>query len=331
MTACLPGPGSSSRFFPDGRRVLVAESLGTWPDQRTALWVLDTTSGRTTEVFSVDGHVFFAWQGSASPDRSQVAFVAESKAEKALYILRLSDLKVEKVELDLNLKEVYYVHYRSDGALMFHESRAAESAPFTLWLKIPGDPKPKPLYQLAQPRINPFISPDGRWAAVASTDAPRAKCDAWQWEVFDLLTGRGREHVAPGVVTDGRAAWAPDSCAFAYVAEKGGKAHIVLVDPATGHTKCWPTTDRNLMHSLDSLSCGGRYAAFWTDSVVARLQIVDLDTGRTVRLLRAPHYMDWEGVPPSWSPVGYRLAMGATDAIFPRPTCGLYLFDLPPR
>lgn len=332
VPAYLPGPGSTSHFFPDDRHVLVAESLGNWPDRRTALWVLDTTSGRTTEVFSIDGDTFFEWQGSTSPDRSQVAFVAESKNERALYVLRLPDLKVERVELDFGLKEVYGARFRSDGALMFQKSRAAETDPYTLWLKMPDDPKPKPLYRLARPEVRFHISPDGRWAVVGSSDALGTNRETWKWkwEIVDLLTGRGREHGAPGEVRNGWVVWAPGSRAFAYVANKGGKAYIVVVDPATGHAKSCPTVGQDLMRNLDSLSCDGRYAAFWTDSVVAPFHIMDLDTGRTVRLLRAPHYLGWEGVPPSWSPVGHRLAMECTDALFPRPTCCLHLFDVAP-
>ncbi|HUT36603.1 MAG TPA: hypothetical protein VNE39_24150 [Planctomycetota bacterium] len=328
LPAILAAPSAYS-LFPTSRQVLIPVSQGTWPDSRAALWVLDTASGATTEAFSADGSLYLSPSGSASPDHSQVVFVAESETEKALHVLRLSDLKVERVELNFDLKGVYYPRYRSDGALIFHELYLAESDSFTLWLKMPGDPKPKPLYQLTRARVASHISSDGRWAAVASCGESGG--DDWHWEIFDLLTGHGRLHVAPGVVTRGWAVWAPDSCAFAYVTEKGGKAHIVLVDPAAGHTKCWPATDRDLMHSLDSLSCGGRYAAFWTRSVVAPFHIMDMDTGRTVRLLRAPHYTDWEGVPPSWSPVGHRLAMECTDALFPRPTCALYLFDLAPR
>jgi dipeptidyl aminopeptidase/acylaminoacyl peptidase len=115
---------------------------------------------------------------------------------------------------------------------------------------------------------------------------------------------------------------------LAYVAEKDGQARIVVVDPATGATRSREAMSAGLMGSLDCLSCGGRYAAFWTGSVVARFHIMDTETGRTVRLLRAPHYTDWGAVTPSWSPVGHRLAMECTDAVFPRPTQALYLLDL---
>jgi len=118
--------------------------------------------------------------------------------------------------------------------------------------------------------------------------------------------------------------WAADGAAPAYLADEAGWPHVFRIDPATAaitHARRLET--RRPLYP--SLSVGGRYLTYGCNVTLPQLCVLDLETGRTARILRSlPSFLSAR-----WSPTSPRFAVPCYDPGFPAAEVGLYLYDLP--
>jgi Tol biopolymer transport system component len=187
----------------------------------------------------------------------------------------------------------------------------------------PGETVPKRLYRAAGDSIFAQLSPDGRWAVVRSR--PHRGLSE-HLEIVDLLTGRSRPIDVPRGEGGCGFAWSRDGRTLACCYVEASEFHLTTFDPAVGTLSgswflesSWP--------EFLSLSADGRYAAYLGRSMLARQHVLDLRTGRCVRLWRSPGWYVFHSDYLAWSPTGCRFAVSRIAPGLPRWTGCVYLFE----
>jgi hypothetical protein len=267
------------------------------------LWALDLPSGETRLLHAAP-RIWLAPEGSLSPDRREVAFLAGPKHEPELHVLRLADLLVQEPETEFDFVPITNVRWRSDGKLLLAEEpyHAGENREaLALWALAPGEKRPACLYRKDKgvERVN--FSPDGRWALVWVDE---------RTELVDLIAGKSRRvEPRPDTPSAADAPWSPDGRAYAWVAREHGQDSLMLLDATTGEVSRVYTAPDGRLFGV-ALSCGARYAAcVVAGNVAARLRIIDVATGRATTLRRAISLFATMMRQTFWSPVEATLAI----------------------
>jgi hypothetical protein len=292
------------------------------------LWALDPASG-TTQLLHTAPWLRVAEEGYLSPDRREAVFLAGTEKQKDAFIVRLSDLAVRKREPGVDLSRFASASWAPDGRMILVERPGGKDPPqgLALWSLAQGEKSPTPFYHAAAPFLAWDLSPDARWAVVATgTDSHTLN----HWEVVDLATGKARAIDSPmPSPTHFWRMWSPDGKAFGYPVNGPKSESVFVVDPATGKgTEVHATGERNI--AFVALSHGGRYVACAVNrGMAAQGRIIDTRTGQTTSLNRigALQPLVWF----AWSPNQPTLAVASFRGQLrnERPTA-IRFYELPP-
>jgi len=311
--------------LPDASHVLVCACRKQDGAVKDKMWALDAATGemRLLHTAPVLG---IAAQGATSSERGEVLFLAGTDKQLEPFALRLADLSVRKLDVELDLSHLLSVRWRADGKILLVESQRPrkDREELALWALTPGEPKPTCFYRQAAGYVSAAFSPMGRWALVGS-GREFQKID--RCEIVDLLSGKARPLDWP-LPMPYEAAWSPDGEAFAYAAREPDRQTVIVVRASTASaTRVYTAADGRI--GFLSLSREGRYVACSTRSLLGtRLRVIDTATGRVVRLHGAAPL--WALAWTAWSPAQFVLAATGTDAPFhPDQPTRIRLYEFP--
>jgi hypothetical protein len=276
----------------------------------------------------VPSRLRIAKEGLFSPDGQRAVFLAldEEPGRWHLFLLRLDDLALSRLESAFDFSNFRAARWACDGALVLteqEEGKRVRPDTLALWSLAPGATVPERFYEAAATDLWDRYSPDMRWVLVARFGGSRRGV---RYELVDLRTRTSRPLEFPGSPKPHEIAWAPDGAALAYaVPDRDGQA-VVRLDPATGQTRRVPLGLRGEVGSV-ALSCRGRFAACTVLTERAtQVRVADLETGRLLTL-RSPMLFS-APIGPTWSPTGHTLAVAGYDyPLPPAPTVRIRLLD----
>ncbi len=160
------------------------------------------------------------------------------------------------------------------------------------------------------PCISPSFSPDGKFLVYTRREAGR-------WDLYERdLSSLAITELTPGSSADNvQPAWSPDGNTIAFRSERDGGG-LFLMDTKTrrvsrltnsGYNPSWSPDSSKIVFATETFTDPAETSTLQASS----LDIVDLKTRRVQRLGSAESIYD--GVQPTWSPDGRRIAFWGTD------------------
>ena len=291
------------------------------------LWALDPDSG-ATKLLHAAPWLRVASEGYLSPDRREALFLAGTEKRRDAFAVRLADLAVRKLDLAPDLSRFQSISWAGSKMLLVERPVGKDRLQrLALWSVAPGEKEATSLYHVAAPFVAWDLSPEARWAVVASGPDSHS---LERWEIVDLASGAARPVDAPlPSPAHFWRMWSPDGAAFGYPVSGPGRQSVIVVDPGTGKaTEVHATREGDI--AFVALSQGGRYVACAVNrGLAAQARILDTRTGRVIPLRRiaALQPLVWF----AWSPNQPTLAVASFGSLLlnERPTA-LRLYELPP-
>ncbi len=151
---------------PDGNRVAVAEGK---TSTQADIWIFDLKRGTQMRLTFDNSSGFAAW----SADGQTIYFNANRGGRESIFAKPADNSSAERLVTSPNVSAIRWKSVSADGRLMAFMALGERSG-WGIWgMSLQGEPKAFTVLHDQFTKVEPDLSPDGRWMSYASNDTGR--------------------------------------------------------------------------------------------------------------------------------------------------------------